>query len=84
MLCVDPEGEVMSYSGESFADVRGFDLSDAPDDTRITAGELQIGVTYREQYLLVGYDGTGAPVTVGGRAGRCLGALWLGRAVRAA
>nr|WP_168504494.1 DUF1684 domain-containing protein [Streptomyces sp. S1D4-11]QIY93177.1 DUF1684 domain-containing protein [Streptomyces sp. S1D4-11] len=55
-LYVDPQGQTMSYDGESFTDVRGFDLSDAPDDTRIIAGDLQIGVTYRDQYLLVNYD----------------------------
>lgn len=55
-LYVDPQGQTMSYDGESFTAVRGLDLSDAPDDVRITAGELQIGVTYREQYLLVTYD----------------------------
>ncbi|WP_030185236.1 DUF1684 domain-containing protein [Streptomyces sp. NRRL S-813] len=55
-LYVDPQGQMMSYDGESFTDVRGFDLSEAPDDTRIIAGDLQIGVTYRDQYLLVKYD----------------------------
>jgi len=56
LLYVDPQGQEMSYDGEAVTGVHGFDLSQAPDDTRFTAGELQIGVTYREQYLLVTYD----------------------------
>lgn len=56
ILYVDPQGQTMSYGGESFTDVRGLDLSATPDDVRITAGDLQIGVTYRRQYLLVTYD----------------------------
>lgn len=55
-LYVDPQGQKMSYDGESFTSVRSWDLSEAPDDTRITAGDMQIGITYREQYLLVKYD----------------------------
>lgn len=55
-LFVDPEGGTMSYDGESFTTVRSLELSDAPDDVRITAGDLQVGVTYRQGYLLVTYD----------------------------
>jgi uncharacterized protein len=55
-LYVDPQGQTMSYNGESFTSVRGWDLSEAPDDTRITVGDLEIGITYRDQYLLVKYD----------------------------
>lgn len=52
LLCVDPQGQTMSYDGESFDTVRRLDLSDAPDDVRIAVGDLQVGVTYRGQYLL--------------------------------
>lgn len=55
-LHVDPQGQKMSYDGESFTETRGFDLSETPDDVRITAGDVQIGVTYRDQYLLAVYD----------------------------
>ncbi|MFC6880758.1 MULTISPECIES: DUF1684 domain-containing protein [Actinomadura] len=55
-LHIDPQGLAMSYGGESFTTVRALNLSDAPDDVRITARDLQIGVTYRDQYLLVVYD----------------------------
>lgn len=56
VLHVDPQGRTMSYDGESFTEPRGIDLSCEPDDTRIIAGDIQIGVTYRGQYLLVTYD----------------------------
>jgi uncharacterized protein len=56
ILYVDPQGQTMSYDGESFAEVRGLDLSATPDDVRITAADVQIGATYRGQYLLVTYD----------------------------
>jgi hypothetical protein len=55
-LFVDPQGKSMTFDGESFTEVRGFDLSEAPDDTRILVEEFQIGITYRGQYLLVNYD----------------------------
>ncbi|WP_329239986.1 DUF1684 domain-containing protein [Actinoallomurus sp. NBC_01490] len=55
-LFVDPQGRTMSYEGESFTEVCGLDLSEAPDDVRITAGDVEIGVTYRDQYLVVTYD----------------------------
>ncbi|HEV3170455.1 MAG TPA: DUF1684 domain-containing protein [Actinocrinis sp.] len=55
-LYVDPQGQTMSSNGESFTDVRAFDLTAAADDTRIVAGDLEIGITYRDQYLLVTYD----------------------------
>lgn len=35
-LFVDPQGRTMSYEGESFTEVCGLDLSEAPDDVRIT------------------------------------------------
>ncbi|MDW5328914.1 DUF1684 domain-containing protein [Plantactinospora sp. KLBMP9567] len=56
ILYVDPQGQTMSYGDESFTEVRGLDLSATPDDVRISAGDIQIGVTYRGQYLLVTYD----------------------------
>ena len=55
-LCVDPEGQAMSYAGESFTSVRRLDLSRTLDDVRITAGDFEIGVTYRGQYLLANHD----------------------------
>ncbi|WP_036570095.1 DUF1684 domain-containing protein [Nocardia sp. BMG51109] len=54
-LYVDPQGATMSYDGESFSTVRGLDLSATPDDVRISAAGIEIGVTCRDRYLLVGY-----------------------------
>lgn len=55
-LCVDPQGKTMSYDGESFTTVICLDLSETLDDVRITAGDTEVGVTYRGQYLLVHHD----------------------------
>ena len=46
----------MSFGGRSFDSVRRLALVDGPDDQRVTTGELEIGITYRENYMIVVYD----------------------------
>ncbi|MEU1630330.1 DUF1684 domain-containing protein [Streptomyces sp. NPDC020096] len=55
-LVIDPEGAKMAFDGESFDTVRRLALADAPDDQRVTVGELEIGITYRRAYMIVVYD----------------------------
>jgi uncharacterized protein (DUF1684 family) len=53
---VDPDGSDFQYLGESFSSVRQFDFSGLEDDQRIVVGGLEVGVTYRETYMMVVYD----------------------------
>jgi uncharacterized protein (DUF1684 family) len=55
-VVIDPEGATMSFGGEGFDTVRRLLLADAPDDQRVAAGELEIGITYRGTYMIVAYD----------------------------
>ncbi|GAA1880684.1 DUF1684 domain-containing protein [Streptantibioticus ferralitis] len=55
-VVIDPEGATMSFGGASFDTVRRLLMVDAPDDQRVAAGELEIGITYRETYMIVVYD----------------------------
>jgi uncharacterized protein (DUF1684 family) len=55
-LHVDPEGTTMTYEGEPFTSGRSFDFVGEEDDRRIVVGDLEVGVTYRETYMLVVYD----------------------------
>lgn len=55
-VVIDPEGATMSFGGRSFDSVRRLALVDGPDDQRVTTGELEIGITYRENYMIVVYD----------------------------
>ncbi|MFI7611115.1 DUF1684 domain-containing protein [Nonomuraea terrae] len=53
---IDPRGVPMTFDGETFSAERRFVLAGAPDDLRVTAGELEVGITYRGAYLVVVYD----------------------------
>jgi EmrB/QacA subfamily drug resistance transporter len=53
---VDPQGATMSYDGEVFTTVRRIATGDGSDEVRIVAGDVEVGITYRESYLLVVYD----------------------------
>jgi uncharacterized protein (DUF1684 family) len=55
-LVIDPQGTTMTFAGESFDTERRLALAGAPDDQRVTAGELEIGVTFRGTYMIVVYD----------------------------
>ncbi|MBF8193425.1 DUF1684 domain-containing protein [Nonomuraea sp. K274] len=55
-LHIDPQGGAMAFGGEAFTTERRFPLADAPDDVRVTLGELEVGITYRGAYLIVAYD----------------------------
>ncbi|MER7840659.1 DUF1684 domain-containing protein [Streptomyces sp. NPDC096040] len=55
-VVIDPEEATTSFGGESFDTVRRLAQADAPDDQRVTAGELEVGITYRDSYMIVVYD----------------------------
>jgi uncharacterized protein len=57
---VDPETATMSYEGEPFTTVRRFALATESDEVRVVAGDVEVGITYRESYLIVTYDPTAA------------------------
>lgn len=56
MIVIDPDATMMSFAGSSFDSTQRLTLVDAPDDQRVVAGELEIGITYRDTYLIVVYD----------------------------
>jgi uncharacterized protein (DUF1684 family) len=56
-LHIDPQGTAMAFDGETFTTERRLTLTDIPDDdTRVTVGEREVGITYRGTYLIVTYD----------------------------
>jgi uncharacterized protein (DUF1684 family) len=55
-LHIDPQGTPMAFDGETFTTERRFALADAPDDLRVTVGDVEVGITYRGTYLIVTYD----------------------------
>ncbi|MER5784511.1 DUF1684 domain-containing protein [Streptomyces mobaraensis] len=55
-VVVDPEGTEMSFDGETFRSTRRLPLAGGPDDRRVTAGDLEIGITHRGTYLILVYD----------------------------
>jgi len=55
---VDPDGTPMAYEGRSFTSQQRFDFATEEDDRRIVVGDLEIGVTYRETFMMVVYDPT--------------------------
>lgn len=46
----------MTFDGETFTTERRLTLAGAPDDVRVTVGDLEVGITYRGTYLIVTYD----------------------------
>jgi uncharacterized protein (DUF1684 family) len=56
LLMVDPDGTTMTFEGTEFTAVRALQLAAGPDDQRVTAGDLEIGITYREGYHINTYD----------------------------
>lgn len=55
-LMVDPDGTAMTFDGTEFTEARALRLAEGPDDQRVTAGDLEIGITYREGYHINTYD----------------------------
>jgi uncharacterized protein (DUF1684 family) len=55
-VMINPDGTTMAFDGTEFTEVRAFSLVGGPDDQRVTAGDLQIGITYREAYHIITYD----------------------------
>lgn len=55
-LMVDPDGTAMSFDGTEFTAVRALALATGPDDQRVVAGDVEIGITYREDYHIITYD----------------------------
>ncbi|WP_350277845.1 DUF1684 domain-containing protein [Kribbella sp. HUAS MG21] len=55
-LLVDPACGRMTFDGVDFTSTRVLNLADGPDDQRVTAGELEIGITYSGGYHLITYD----------------------------
>ncbi|UNO38384.1 DUF1684 domain-containing protein [Streptomyces sp. MST-110588] len=55
-VVIDPDGVTMSFGGESFGTVRRISLTGAPDDQRVTAGGLEVGITCRGTCMIVVYD----------------------------
>lgn len=55
-LMVDPDGTTMAFGGTEFTRTCALRLAEGPDDQRVTAGELEIGITYREGYHINTYD----------------------------
>lgn len=53
---IDPQGTPMAFDGETFTAERRFALAGAPDDLRVTVGDVEVGLTYRGAYLIVTYD----------------------------
>jgi uncharacterized protein (DUF1684 family) len=59
-LMVDPDGATMTFDGTEFTEARALNLAEGPDDQRVIAGDLEIGITYRGGYHINTYD-PGAP-----------------------
>lgn len=55
-VMVDPDGTTMTFDGVEFTDVRGFRLAGGPDDQRVNAGDIEVGITYRGGYHINVYD----------------------------
>ncbi|MEV0830481.1 DUF1684 domain-containing protein [Nonomuraea rubra] len=55
-LRLDPQGTPMTFDGETFTTERRLTLAGAPDDVRVTVGDLEVGITHRGTYLIVIYD----------------------------
>jgi uncharacterized protein len=55
-VMIDPDGTTLAFDGTEFTRTRALSLVDGPDDQRVTAGDLQIGITYRHGYHIITYD----------------------------
>lgn len=55
-VMIDPDSTAMSFDGTEFTTVQAFSLAEGPDDRRVTAGDIEIGITYREGYHIITYD----------------------------
>lgn len=53
---VDPQGAAMSHGGEVFTTVRRFAMTGQSDEVRVVADDVEVGITYRENYMIVRYD----------------------------
>ncbi|MEV7626815.1 DUF1684 domain-containing protein [Actinoplanes sp. NPDC089786] len=53
---VDTLGQAMTYEGEEFTGVRSFDMAGNAGEIRVTAGRVQIGISYRQDYMIILYD----------------------------
>jgi uncharacterized protein (DUF1684 family) len=56
MAYVDTHGKMMSCDGLEFTGVRRFDMDGDAGEIRVTAGRVQIGISYRDDYFIVLYD----------------------------
>lgn len=55
-LLIDPACGRMTFDGIDITGTQVLNLADGPDDQRVTAGELEIGITYSSGYHLITYD----------------------------
>ncbi|MCA2217507.1 DUF1684 domain-containing protein [Jidongwangia harbinensis] len=55
-LLIEPNGTTMSFDGNEITSVQEFALAEGPDDQRVTAGDIEVGITYRDGYHVITYD----------------------------
>lgn len=55
-LHIDPQGHEMSMAGEVFTIPKSLSMVGNDDELRLVVGDIEVGVTYREQYMIVKYD----------------------------
>ncbi len=53
---IDPQGLEMTFGDEKFTTEKSFSLVGVDDEVRIVAGDVEVGITYRELYMIVGYE----------------------------